>query len=138
MTVNSSKQAWIEADRIFPTDYEYDSYSSAKAGYAVYRSTSADHYYCYICDLGNRLEVNIENETVNIWIAPVFSEYKIADALSVISDAIYEIDDKVDSKLAEKTGIAAARTLLYAAYDKLADELRKTNPDSSLFKKYNM
>ncbi|MCU7522815.1 MAG: hypothetical protein HF312_21700, partial [Ignavibacteria bacterium] len=67
--VTSKEQAWEEANKLFPTDYAKDEQSSKNAGYPVYRSTAADHYYDYICDLGSRLEVNLSTgETVNIWI----------------------------------------------------------------------
>ena len=69
MKVKSMNEAWSTVDKIFPTDYVQDMSSSERAGYPVYRSTAAGHYNEYICDLGDRLEVNLESgETVNIWI----------------------------------------------------------------------
>ena len=55
---------------IFPGDYEIDTAVSKTAGYDVYRSTDREnHYYNYICDLGNRFEINLESgDTVNVWI----------------------------------------------------------------------
>lgn len=65
--VNSVSAAWAKVNEIFPTDYNKDEGSSARAGYPVFRSSV--EYYNYICDLGDRLEVNLENgETINIWI----------------------------------------------------------------------
>ena len=65
--VNSVSAAWAKVNEVFPTDYNKDENSSARAGYPVFRSSV--EYYNYICDLGNRLEVNLESgETVNIWI----------------------------------------------------------------------
>ena len=65
--VNSVSAAWAKVNEIFPTDYNKDENSSARAGYPVFRSSV--EYYNYICDLGDRLEVNLENgETINIWI----------------------------------------------------------------------
>lgn len=67
MKARSISEAWKMADEIFPADYEKDEISSNTAGYNVYRSRL--NYYDYICDLGDRLEVNLSNgETVNIWI----------------------------------------------------------------------
>lgn len=69
MTVTSKEQAWNEVNKIFPTDYEQDLSSTSRAGYPIYRSTADGHYYDYICDLGNRLEVNLSNgKTINVWI----------------------------------------------------------------------
>ena len=65
--VNSVSAAWAKVNEIFPTDYNKDEGSSARAGYPVFRSSV--EYYNYICDLGDRLEVNLESgETINIWI----------------------------------------------------------------------
>nr|DAL85289.1 MAG TPA: hypothetical protein [Caudoviricetes sp.] len=70
MVVNSKEQAWIEVNKIFPTDYEKDESSSQRAGYDIYRHPTLN-YYSRICDLGDRLEVLTgeygENVT-NIWI----------------------------------------------------------------------
>lgn len=69
MTVKNMSEAWNKANEIFPTDYEKDEQSSARAGYPVFRSTADGHYYDYICDLGDRLEINLSTgETINIWV----------------------------------------------------------------------
>lgn len=138
-TVNSVKEAWSKANEIFPTDYELDTNASQRAGYSIYWSTS-EGTNAWISDLGSRLEINLPNgESINVWIEePKYKEYQIEDALKVISDAIYEIDDKVCRNLAEETGITEARNTLYAAYDKLAKALTSTNPRSKLFEAYNL
>lgn len=68
--VNSKNQAWIEADKLFPTDYMQDSSLSSCAGYPVF--TSTHNMYSWenfrILDLNCRIEVILNNETVNIWI----------------------------------------------------------------------
>lgn len=140
MKVNSRGQAWREADNLFPTDYIKDEMKSEKAGYAIYCST-CDGVNAWISDLDNRLEINLATgETVNIWIEeePQFKEYQISDALKVIDNAIYEIDDNVDSKLAEVTGIREARNKLYDAYKYIAKILKSQHPDSELYAKYNL
>lgn len=68
MTVCSMKEAWAVADKMFPTDYQISETSSQNAGYPVYRSTI--NFYDTICDLGDRLEVNIAGKSVNIWVTP--------------------------------------------------------------------
>ena len=68
MTVTSIKDAWTEAGRIFPTDYEYSAERSERAGYPIYYST-ASGVNAWISDLGNRLEVNLpDGKSVSIWI----------------------------------------------------------------------
>ena len=140
MKVNSKEQAWIEADKLFPTDYIKDEKKSNTAGYDIYYST-CDGVNAWISDLEDRLEVNLATgETVNIWIEDEsqFKEYQIAEALRVINDAIYEIDDNVNSKLAEVTGIREARDKLYDAYGAIAKILKSQHPDSELYAEYNL
>jgi len=70
MKVTSKEQAWKEANKIFPTDYEKDEGSSLRAGYDIYRHPTLN-YYSRICDLGNRLEVltgEYGETVINIWI----------------------------------------------------------------------
>lgn len=68
MTVTSIRNAWAEANKIFPTDYEYDASRSERAGYPIYHSTAAG-VNVWISDLGNRLEVNLpDGKSVDIWI----------------------------------------------------------------------
>lgn len=62
------QEAWDMANEIFPSDYNEDSASTQRSGYPIYRSSIEHHDY--ICDLGNRLEINLKNgKTKNIWIA---------------------------------------------------------------------
>lgn len=70
--VRNREEAWMEANRLFPTDYEKDEVASMRAGYHVYRST-AEGENSWISDLGDRLEMNIMQEdksveSTNIWI----------------------------------------------------------------------
>jgi hypothetical protein len=75
MTVNSKEKAWEEANRLFPTDYDKDEISSERAGYDIYRHYELN-YYNRICDLGNRLEVIVNDITTNIWIDENMEEDK--------------------------------------------------------------
>lgn len=139
MKVNSKQEAWSKADEIFPTDYIKDDAKSERAGHDVYFSTAQD-VNAWISDLGDRLEINLATgETVNIWIdEPKFSEYQIEDALEVIDNAIYKIDDNINSKLAEVTGIEEARNKLYEAYGAIAKILKSQHPESKLYERYNL
>lgn len=64
----NAQEAWNMANAIFPADYTEDTDSTVRAGYPIYRSNV--EYYDYICDLGDRLEINLKNgnKTINIWI----------------------------------------------------------------------
>lgn len=67
MTVKNINEAWQKVNEIFPTDYNEDVAASERAGYKIYRSSI--NHYDYICDLGDRLEVNLyDGTTVNIWV----------------------------------------------------------------------
>lgn len=141
MKVTNVKDAWKTADEIFPTDYIKDEAKSIAAGYDIYTSTALG---CndYICDLGDRLEINYyeTGKTVNIWIEeePQFEEYQIADALKVINEAIYQIDDNIPPKLQAATGIDEARNKLYGAYAEIAKILKSQHPESKLYAMYNL
>ena len=141
MKVTNVKDAWKTADEIFPTDYIKDEAKSVSAGYDIYTSTALG---CndYICDLGDRLEINYyeTGKTVNIWIEeePQFEEYQIADALKVIDEAIYQIDDHILPKLQAATGIDEARKKLYGAYAEIAKILKSQHPESKLYAMYNL
>lgn len=140
MKVKSKQEAWRKADIIFPTDYMKDDIRSNRAGYDIYYSTNAGTS-AWISDLGDRLEVNLENgDTVNIWIdeGPQFQEYQLEDALRVISNAIYEIDDNVLTNLQKATGLDEARAKIYGAYGEIAKILKAQHPDSRLYDKYNL
>lgn len=140
MKVRSKQEAWDKADVIFPTDYIKDEVLSNNAGYDIYFST-AEGVYAWISDLDDRLEVNLPTgESINIWIEeePKFTEGQIADTLAIISDTIYDIDDKINRELAEVTGIKEARDKLYDAYSVIAKILKEQHPDSCLYEKYNL
>ena len=140
IAVRSIKDAWQKADEAFPTDYIKDEIKSERAGYGIYVST-ADGVNAWISDLGDRLEVKLDNgKTITIWIneTPKFKEWQLADALEVVSKVIYKIDDIVDDRLAEETGISRARTLLYGAYAEIKKILDEQYPESELYGKYNL
>ena len=140
MKVKSKQEAWRKADVLFSTDYMKDDIRSNRAGYDIYYSTAAG-VDAWISDLGDRLEVNMENgETVNIWIddEPQFAEYQLEDALSVISNAIYAIDDNVLPNLQKATGLDDARAKIYGAYAEIAKILKAQHPDSKLYDAYNL
>lgn len=89
--VKSVSEAWRIADKLFPTDYEKDEESSQRAGYPVYETTSTDERFSgfYISDLNTRLEVNMGNETVTIWIEE--------DAFEIVVKGLTE-DEKASLK----------------------------------------
>ncbi len=90
-TVSTTAQAWNKANEIFPTDYERDNSRSERAGYPVYSSTADGHWYDYICDLGDRLEINLSNgDTVNVWVkdeTAAYQEPTEAEITQMVADA---------------------------------------------------
>lgn len=68
LKVKNMAEAWDLANMIFPTDYEKDEERSLKAGYPVYGSTAEGRHYDYICNLNDRLEINLAdgNRTVEV------------------------------------------------------------------------
>lgn len=106
MRVNTIQDAWNEANKLFPTDYEKDEESSQRAGYPIYCSTCEGMYYNYICDLGDRLEVNLSDGTsTNIWIA---------------ANAPEEQGNDVEVTVSVKSG----ETRVYSTYAEYRKEIR--------------
>lgn len=66
ITMNDYSNAWKLVQALCPDwDIEKDTQSSERAGYSIYRDTK--NFYNYICDLGDRLEINYDdNTTTNI------------------------------------------------------------------------
>ncbi len=97
MKAMNKQQAWSEADKIIQNDYMQDYESSERAGYPIYRSVV--EYYDYICDLGDRLEVNLANgKSINIWIEQptTIEEYADCEA-STITIRTYENGNSRDT-----------------------------------------
>ena len=67
MKARNTAEAWNMANEIFRTDYTKDDRASQNAGYPVYWSTLEGNN-AWISDLGNRLEVNQDGRSINIWI----------------------------------------------------------------------
>lgn len=132
ITVRSKEEAWIKADELFPTDYMKDDVSSKNAGYDIYMSTLKG-MNAWISDLNSSLELNLDDgSTIRIVVLePEFPEYQIDDALEAISEAIYQIDNKVNIKLADMTGISEAKEKLYDAYSKIGEMLKMEYPKSN-------
>lgn len=56
---------YVAANILHVTDLKKDDVKSERAGYDIY-TTDSDPT-SYVCDLGNRLEVNEEDRSLNIW-----------------------------------------------------------------------
>ena len=107
----SIKDAWEEANKIFPTDYEHDVSRSERAGYPIYYST-ANGVNAWISDLGNRLEVNLpDGKSVNIWIqAPAET--------TITSDSAEETEDDGSATKEERRETAKRLQRLTYCYTK--------------------
>lgn len=80
MVVKSKRDAWRIAELIFPGDFRLDTAASLRAGYSIYSPCDIEElplenddkkfkdFEPRICDLGIRLEVVLEDNTVNIWV----------------------------------------------------------------------
>ena len=108
MKAKNINEAWEIANAFYPDGLLKDHTSTEKAGYKVYREIGK--YYNYVCDLGDRLELNFEDgRTLNVWIeyeeqASGVSEEQMLDYLqSALSsfkeeEARYVINDRIVSK----------------------------------------
>lgn len=67
--VRTREEAWEEAGKFFPMGYEKDEGGSQRAGHPIYRDVEEGGGR-RISDLGDRLEVNTPERTVDILIRP--------------------------------------------------------------------
>lgn len=101
--------AWDEVNKIFPYDYEKDELSSKNAGYPIYRCVVAEHFYNWISDLGDRLEVNTEDgKSVNVRIDTELNGMEIKIIFKDGQIMTYQKRDKaevnyIDNGLAHKS-----------------------------------
>ena len=124
MKAKNLKAAWKLVDEIFPTDYNEDMVASEKAGYKVYRSPLS--YYDYICDLGDRLEINLHTgKTINIWIDLDFTESEKKEICGYLDTFLYKMEDNFgflhDDELM-KYGINVVMAKLRVIYQMLGGE----------------
>lgn len=100
MKANSRKEAWKIVNEVFPTDYMKDEQSSNNAGYPIYRSTAEDHYHDYICDLGNRLEVNLGStgKTINIWIEEPEEVQELMATVEALQKKVQELEEALEKE----------------------------------------
>lgn len=90
MKAKNILEAWEMVNEFFPTDYEKDEAASNTAGYNIYRSRL--NHYDYICDLGDRLEVNLANgKTVNVWIESHMQKASEPEAMENVEEKAEEI-----------------------------------------------
>lgn len=140
IVVPSKSQAWKKIRELSDDVFNLDVASSDKAGYKVYRSLNNPE--TWMSDLNDRFELNTPEGTRNVWIDPdtayTFDEYELSDALRVISNAVYDIDDNVSDALLESTNLGQARKLLYDTYAQIKEILDQNFPDSDLYRDYNL
>ena len=113
--VNSISTAWEVAASIFPTDYQKDEESSKRAGYPIYKTTSTDESFSgfHISDLNTRLEVNMGNETVTIWIEEDAFEIVVKGLTEEEKESLKEVVDKEIRRIKYRRHKAETSNLRY-------------------------
>ena len=68
LQVATRNDAWKLLTILTKNEYVYDSFRSGRAGYPVFYGIDIDKPNEYVCDLGDRIEVNYnDGVTQNIW-----------------------------------------------------------------------
>lgn len=99
MKVYSKEQAWEEANKIFPTDYEYDAEASERAGHPIYWSTVKGKHI-WISDLGCRLEVNLENcNSVNIYIVETEEVKELNKTVAELKEQVRKLEADLEKEM---------------------------------------
>ena len=123
-TYKSEFDAWEWVHEMFPgTQWYLDHESSERAGYKTYRDT--EEFYNYVCELGDRLEVNIKegNRTINLWIEKEEPEmkpetYKVEFSdveLILVKGALYRLStnfNELDTVSGNSNNLSASITCL--------------------------
>lgn len=140
ITVVTKEQAMDMAKTILGLNEVWqDDERTKRAGYPILVGGPRDKW---ISDLNDRLEVNDLNETLNIWIDPLKNlvPYQIEDALEIIDDLLYTIDDKFPGVLEDNTGMKEARKLIYGCYKQIKDIIDTKYPQECepLIKRFNL
>lgn len=134
ITAASTRQAWEIAGEILGTDYTEDAASTARAGYPIHRST-AEGNRGYICDLGDRLEVNLQDgSSRNIWIsrealadeaATAQKIQKLREAVAKQAAQVEELTHAADLARYLQKEAERERDEATADRDRIAEELRE-------------
>lgn len=113
--VSSVSEAWRAAARIFPTDYEKNEENSKRAGYPIYETTSTDERFSgfHISDLNTRLEVNMGNETVTIWIEEDAFKIVVKGLTEEEKESLKEVVDKEIRRIKYRRHKAETSNLRY-------------------------
>ena len=89
----NSTDAFEIANKIVK-DYTLDVKASENAGYNIYRSES--EYYDYVCDLCDRLEINLHNgQTINIHIEYTETKQKEKSEIAELKLEILKLKAKL-------------------------------------------
>lgn len=121
MTVRTTREAWEKANEIFPTDYEKNNERSERAGYDIYEST-LEGCNSWISDLGDRLEINLENgETVNIWIEYESTENGAEEAAEARETVVTLESETTKRTLDETTTTKRTAEIAFSADMRLKD-----------------
>jgi hypothetical protein len=140
ITAINKKQAMDLAKQLLEAHELYENEEkSSDAGHPVFlyggESRRAD-------DFGDRIVVSRDGESLTIVIDPLrdLRYDQVTDALDLLNDILYDIDDKMPSVIEDNTHIGEARRLLYGAWAEIREILIKRFPDraDALIKKFHL
>lgn len=126
MEVKNKLEAWRKANELFPYDYVVDVVATERAGYDIYRSTYKESN-SWISDLGNSLEVNIEQKDGSIWSTRIWIE----DEPEIVEETVMSSDNVMKCCVAH--GFYTAGTI--ADYSKMLETVRDNEYSLSLLYK---
>ncbi len=138
MKVSSKEKAWEEVNKIFPYDYEKDEKGSANAGYPIYTSIASEHPQNWISDLGNRLEVNLEDgSSTNIWVEEQGEDVEVTVITKTGETRIYKTyaEYRKDFRFFWSSG-QESRFETEEHFEKIIQALRMVNEDGAEMKSH--
>jgi hypothetical protein len=139
-TFKSDYDAWKWIHEMFPgTQWYLDHESSERAGYKIYRDI--EEFYNYVCELGDRVEVNLKegNRTINLWIEKEEPDVKGSEPATWYKLTNSEVG-RICSRLYNAVAILSSEEVEKGSFDgiydimedlKLIDRLRNPVIDDS-------
>lgn len=144
VTVLSREAAMTLAMQILEIGGLYEDRGLSKdAGHPVLKGPMPDDTRS-VDDLGDRFVVYRDGESLSITVDPLRDLYSIGqieDALDLLNDILYELDDKMPNVIAKNTHIGEARDLLYGAWTEIREILKNKFPGAAaeeLIKKFHL
>lgn len=92
--------------------FSLDENRTERAGYPIF---SSDNFYCYVCYLNDRLELNIDGDSINFWIEKT-DEVKASNIIDIVYHSCIDTNDFTMFDTLSEHGLVDDFGLMYTGY----------------------